>query len=300
MPTLTTPTLEIDYEEHGSPQGAPVLLLHGFPDAKEAWRAVVAELGSAAGGAGPLAARLIVPSLRGYGHTRLRAGHTPTGQQSALAADVLELMDGLAVERAILVGHDWGARAAYAAAVLAPERIQGLVTLATAYQFPAGPVPSLAQAQAHWYQYLFQLDAGHDTLARDPAAFGAALWRLWSPTWQWRPEELQEAQGSWQQPEFAQIVVTYYRTRFGNYQGPPEYAEKQQALDAKPPVPVPVLLAQGAEDACELLGSTEDGLERFYPAGLERTVLPGAGHFLPRERPQEIAALVREAVRRWS
>jgi pimeloyl-ACP methyl ester carboxylesterase len=295
MPILTTSALSIDYEEHGSPSGPPVVLLHGFPDCKATWRSVIQHLL----GLEHPTPRLIVPSLRGYGDTRVLPGQEPTGIRAALGTDVLDLLDALGIERALLVGHDWGARAAYTAAILAPERATAVVSLATAYTFAKGEVPSLEQAHAHWYQYLFQLEAGRDAYARDPQGFGAFLWRTWSPHWQFTPEQLREAQESWTKPDLIPIVLSYYRSRFGNVEPPARYAAAHQLLATRPPVPVPVLLALGGDDHCELPGSS-DGLEAFCPAGLEQVEIAGAGHFLPREAPGEVAGLIHRALTRFT
>ena len=102
---------------------------------------------------------------------------------AALATDVLDLLDVLGLGQVLLVGHDWGARAAYAAAVLAPERVTGLVAMATAY----GPMRHLnaaerfTEAERAWYRYWLCTDAGAQTFALHPAAFIRRCWAEWSP-----------------------------------------------------------------------------------------------------------------------
>ncbi|MGE8471459.1 MAG: alpha/beta fold hydrolase, partial [Paraburkholderia hospita] len=120
---VSTELLDIAYEESGHPEGWPVVLLHGFPYDIHAYDEV-APLLAAQG------ARVIVPYLRGYGPTRFLSAATPrSGQQAALAADLLALLDALQIERALLGGYDWGGRAACIVAALYPERVQGLVTV---------------------------------------------------------------------------------------------------------------------------------------------------------------------------
>jgi len=127
VPTLTTDQLEIAYADDGPRDGPPVLLLHGWPDSPRTWREVASRLAEAG-------YRPIVPALRGFAPTRFRDRDIPrSGQVVALAQDALDLLDGLGVGRAAVVGHDWGARAGYALAALAPERLSRLVTLSVGY-----------------------------------------------------------------------------------------------------------------------------------------------------------------------
>ena len=119
---VSTAVLHVAYTEHGSPAGTPVVLLHGFPYDTRAFDEV-AELLAADG------CRVIVPFLRGYGPTRFVDDHTMrSGQQAALGADLLALMDALQIDSAVLAGYDWGGRAACIVAALWPERCRGLVT----------------------------------------------------------------------------------------------------------------------------------------------------------------------------
>ncbi len=127
MPTLTTDLLEIAYEDDGPRDGPPVLLLHGWPDSPRTWREVASRLTQAG-------YRTIVPALRGFAPTRFRDPDIPrTGQVVALAQDALDLLDGLGLDRAAVVGHDWGARTGYALAALAPERVSRLVAVSVGY-----------------------------------------------------------------------------------------------------------------------------------------------------------------------
>jgi pimeloyl-ACP methyl ester carboxylesterase len=117
-----TDTLEIAYEHSGPSEAAPIFLLHGFPYDPRAYDAMVPRLVQAG-------YRTIVPYLRGYGATRFRKDETPrSGQQAALAHDLLELTDALKIERAAHVGYDWGGRAACVLAALAPQRVRCLVS----------------------------------------------------------------------------------------------------------------------------------------------------------------------------
>ena len=153
MPSVRTPTLEIHYLETGPAGGAPVILLHGFPDDVAAYDEVAPALAAAG-------RRVLVPWLRGYGPTRFLDPATPrSGQQAALGADLLAFMDALGLGRATLAGYDWGGRAACIVAALWPERVSGLVSIGgyniqdiAAAAHPAAPVQELR----FWYQWYFQ------------------------------------------------------------------------------------------------------------------------------------------------
>ena len=122
MQSVRTPTLDIAYEEHGPADGAPVVLLHGFPYDPRCFDEVAPPL--AAGGC-----RVLVPYLRGYGPTRFLSAATPrSGEQAALGNDLLQFMDALGIGRATLMGYDWGGRAACVVAALWPERARALVS----------------------------------------------------------------------------------------------------------------------------------------------------------------------------
>src|SRR4051812_39354450 len=119
---IRTSTLEIAYEESGPANGTPVILLHGFPYDPRAYDEVAPPLAAAG-------CRIIAPYLRGYGPTRFLTAETPrSGQQAALAKDLLDLLDALALPNAVLAGYDWGGRAACIVAALWPERVRGLVS----------------------------------------------------------------------------------------------------------------------------------------------------------------------------
>ena len=121
--TVRTSSLEIAYEAHGDPQGFPIVLLHGFPDDARAWDQVAPALAAAGH-------RVLAPYLRGYGPTRFLDAPTPRmAQQAAIGQDVLDLIDALALPQVALAGYDWGGRAACIAAIVAPARVRGLVTI---------------------------------------------------------------------------------------------------------------------------------------------------------------------------
>ncbi len=178
---ISAGVLEVAYYETGPADGVSTILLHGFPYDAHAYDAVVANLA----GAGH---RCIVPFLRGYGPTRSLSPNTPrSGEQAALGADLLSLMDGLGIERAILGGYDWGGRAACIVSALWPERVIGLVSAGTGdnIQDIAGAAkPGAPDQEARdWYQYYFHTDRGRKGLEEKRAEISRFLWTTWSPSW---------------------------------------------------------------------------------------------------------------------
>ena len=173
-----TSALDIAYEESGAPDGAPVLLMHGFPDDVRTWDSVAA----------PLAAqghRVIAPFLRGYGPTRFLSPHAMrSGQQGAIGSDLKEMMDALGIARAVLAGYDWGGRAACIVAALWPERVQGLVSVGgyNIQNIARNVKPEPAdQEWRFWYQWYFNTARGVAGLAANRHDLCRLLWKLWSP-----------------------------------------------------------------------------------------------------------------------
>ena len=177
---VKTALLEIAYEEQGPAAGEPIVLMHGFPYDPRCFDAM----------AGPLATqgfRVIAPYLRGYGPTLFLSDATMrSGQQGALARDLLDFLDALQIAQAALVGYDWGGRAACILAALQPQRVRCLVT-GGGYNIQdiAGSTAPLAPEAEHrlWYQYYFHSQRGRDGLAANRVPLCRLLWRLWSPTW---------------------------------------------------------------------------------------------------------------------
>ncbi len=288
--SVSTLTLEIAYEAHGPSDGAPIVLLHGFPYDPRCFDDV----------APPLATRgfrVIVPFLRGYGPTRFRSAATMrSGQQGALAVDLLELLDALKIERAGLMGFDWGGRAACIAAALWPERVRCLVTGDgynifdhAAYAIPADPETE----HRFWYQYYFHTRRGRDGLAANRAALSRLLWRLWSPEWPFDEATHAASAASFDNPDFVDVVIHSYRHRYGYSSGDPAYDAIERALDAQPGIGVPTMSLCGAVDGVGPPPATDEDAAQF--SGLyERRVLPHVGHNIPQEAPEAVVAALLE------
>src|SRR5208283_3586616 len=200
--------LRAAYEEHGPADGWPCVLGHGFPYDAQAYAEVAPILAEAG-------ARVIVPYLRGFGPTQFLRAETPrSGEQAALGADLLALMDALEIERAVLGGYDWGGRAACVVSALWPDRVVALVSgnsyniqdIARAME-PASPV----EEAAFWYQYYFHSERGQRGLTKDRRAIARLLWRLWSPTWAFDQATFERTASAFDNPDFVEVVVRSYR-----------------------------------------------------------------------------------------
>ena len=290
--TIEAGVLDVSYFEAGPADGPPVLLMHGFPYDIHAY-AEVAPLLAEAG------CRVIVPYLRGYGGTRFLSDATPrSGEQAALGADLLALMDALAIPRAVLAGYDWGGRAACVVAALWPERCAGLVSLnsyniqdiAKAMQ-PEEPEKELRL----WYQYYFHSERGRAGLAADRRAVARLLWRLWSPTWAFDDATFERSAAAFDHPDFVDVVIQSYRHRFGLVQGDPAYAEIEARLAAQPAITVPAITFDGADDGVRPPADASAHAQRFTGPRAHR-VVPGVGHNMPQEVPHVFANAVLELI----
>ncbi|KAF1024589.1 MAG: Epoxide hydrolase B [Pseudomonas sp.] len=279
---IRTPMLDIAYEAHGPQDGEAVILLHGFPYDPRGYDAiapVLAERGY----------RVLVPYLRGYGPTRfINAQVMRSGQQAALARDLLDFMDALAIGKAMLAGYDWGGRAACIVAALWPQRVRGLVTgdgyniqdIARSTQ-PRDPV----KEHRLWYQFYFHTQRGVDGLTANRRALCQLLWTLWSPTWAEGPALYGQTAPSFDNPDFVDVVIHSYRHRFMYAEGDPALEPIEQALARQPTISVPSISLCGADDGVGPAPETDDDVAHFS-GFYRRVVLPGIGHNIPQEAPQ--------------
>jgi pimeloyl-ACP methyl ester carboxylesterase len=289
---VRTKTLEIAYEEAGPPDGVPVLLMHGFPYDPRCFDEVVPPLAAAGH-------RAIVPYLRGYGETRFISADTPrSGQQAALGRDLLELMDALALPKAVLVGFDWGGRAACVAAALWPERVRGLVS-ANGYNIQniAGSVKPAAAEQEHrmWYQYYFHTERGRAGLQTNRRDICKLLWQLWSPNWKFDDATFERSARSFDNPDFVDVVIQSYRHRFGYAAGDPAYEPYERELAKHPPITVPTVVLHGEGDGVGRPAGSAS--QAGFTGPYRRQLIPVIGHNVPQEAPKETAAAVLELLR---
>jgi pimeloyl-ACP methyl ester carboxylesterase len=287
---IRTEILEIAFEESGSPDGVPVFLLHGWPDAPCGWNGVARQL-QAAG------YHTIVPYLRGSSPTEFLSEKTPrVGSGVALAQDAIDLADSLHVDKFVVIGHDWGARAAYTLAALFPKRVLATAALALAYQ-PRGifKVPSFEQSRRFWYQWFVCTDGGAEKVRKDPIGFARIQWETWSPPGWFDDAEFERTSASFSSADWASITLNAYRSRWRlDEASDSRYAVLQRRLSEIEHLSTPTLMMQGLSDSCDPPSESE-GLEAHFTGGYERMELQGVGHFPHREAP----LLISDAILRF-
>jgi pimeloyl-ACP methyl ester carboxylesterase len=285
---VTASVLDVAYEEAGAANGAPVVLLHGFPYDVHAFDEVTPLLVARG-------CRVVVPYLRGYGSTRFLSPGTPrSGQQAVLGHDLLALLDALTIPSAVVAGFDWGGRAACILAALWPERVRGLVSCGgyNIQDIAASSTPEVPEHEHRlWYQYYFHSERGRAGLTRNRRDLCRLLWHLWSPNWQFDDATYERTAPSFDNPDFVDVVIHSYRHRFALVAGDPSVEPTEQQLAARPRITVPTVVLHGSHNGVAPARSSERHTAQF--AGpYERQVIPGVGHNVPQEAPHEFAAAV--------
>ena len=290
---VVTGTLELAYEGTGQPASYPVVLLHGFPDDVRAWDNVVPALAESG-------FQTIVPYLRGFGPTRFRNAATPrSGQQAALAHDLHGLIAVLNLHKPILVGYDWGARAACTVATLWPAQVGGLVSIGgynvEDIELDQKPASALDESKA-WYHWYFHTERGKAGLEQNRRQICRLLWEFWSPNWKFTDELFDVTALSFDNPDFVEVVIHFYRHRYGAATGDPELAHLEQQLLGQPKITVPTTVLHGDGDGVHPPERSE-GQEGLFSDYYEREVVASAGHFFPREAPDAVVAAVQRLAR---
>ena len=284
--------LDIAYYEAGPSDGPAAMLMHGFPYDIHSYVDVAPMLASTG-------CRIVVPYLRGYGPTRFRDATTPrSGEQAAIGADMMALMDALEIERAVFAGYDWGGRAACVGAALWPERCIGLVAVNSylIQDIARAMVPARPQHEvALWYQYYFQLERGRVGLAANRRESARILWRQWSPNWHFDDACFERTAVAHDNPDYVDVVIHSYRHRFGLAAGDPRYTDLQRRLAELPPITVPAITFDGDADGVTPATDGSASAPKFTGRRSHR-VIPHAGHNLPQEEPEAFAAAVMELV----
>ncbi|HEV8297497.1 MAG TPA: alpha/beta hydrolase [Acidimicrobiales bacterium] len=281
MERITANGVDFAYLDDGPRDGPLALCLHGFPDHAPTWSGLLPAL--AAGGF-----HAVAPWMRGYAPTAVPADGRY--QSAALALDALALADGLAGDGdAVIVGHDWGAIAAYNAVAHRPDRFSRAVTLAVPHLAALGLRLFLtpAQLKRSWYMFFFQQPVAEMAVAHDDYAFIEMLWRDWSPGYTPDPSFMRALKDTFAAPGCLTAALDYYRATFQPDRQDPALASVQAAAAA--PVPVPALYLHGVDDGC--MGAdlfTPDELQPSFAKGVEVEVVPGTGHFLHLEAPDVV------------
>ncbi|AKA07305.1 alpha/beta hydrolase [Streptomyces noursei ZPM] len=295
LKTVRAGLLEVGYAELGPRHGPPVICLHGWPYDIHSFEEV-APLLAAAGH------RVIVPYLRGHGTTRFVSPATfRNGQQSALALDIVALMDALGLEKAVLAGFDWGARTADIIAALWPERCTALVSvggyLVVNLEANLQPLPP-ATERYWWYQYYFATERGRAAM-EDPTKrhdLARVVWDTVSPTWHFDDATFERTATAFENPDYAAVVVHNYRWRLSLAEGERRYAPYEQRLAARPTIAVPTVTLDAELDPFTAPGDGSAYRDRFTGPYQHRT-LKGIGHNLPQEAPEEFVRAVLDAPR---
>ena len=284
--------LNVGYAEAGPGDGPAVILLHGWPYDIHSFVDVAPLLASAG-------YRVIVPYLRGYGSTRFLSGETVrNGQPSALALDVIALMDALKIEKATLAGFDWGARTADIVAALWPERCKALVSV-SGYLIgsqDAGKMPLPPKAELQWwYQYYFATErgrVGYDKYRRD---FAKLIWQLASPKWEFDDATFDRSAAAFDNPDHVVIVIHNYRWRLSLAEGEPKYDDLEKRLAEGPSVSVPTITMEGDANGAPHPEPSAYA-RKFSGKYSHRLIKGGVGHNLPQEAPQAFAEAVIDVV----
>jgi len=280
--------LNIGYAEAGPSDGKPVILLHGWPYDIHSFVDVAPILASKG-------YRVIVPHLRGNGTTRFLSSDTMrNAQQSAVALDIIALMDALKIQKAILGGFDWGARTVDIMAVLCPERCKAIVSVSgyligspAANKMPLPP----AVEYAFWYQYYFATENGQAGYAKYLHDFNKLTWRLASPKWNFDGATFDRTAESFNNPDHVAIVIHNYRWRIGVAQGESKYDDLEKRLAQGLIVTVPAITMEGeANGAAHPPAAAYRG--KFSGKYDYRLIGNGVGHNLPQEAPQDFAKAI--------
>jgi pimeloyl-ACP methyl ester carboxylesterase len=283
--------LDIGYAEAGPANGQPVILLHGWPYDIHSYKEVSVML--AAKGY-----RVLVPYLRGYGTTRfLDSATLRNGQQSALAVDVIEFMNSLKINKAIIGGFDWGARTANIVAALWPERVTALVSvsgyLIGSQQANKAPLTPKAEL-SWWYQFYFATERGRMGYEANRREFAKLIWQTASPKWHFNDADFAQSAAAFDNPDHVAIVIHNYRWRLGLAEGETKYEELEKKLASAPVITVPTVTLEGDANGAPH-PEPRAYAAKFTGKYVHHTLTGGIGHNLPQEAPGAFVDAIIEA-----
>lgn len=280
--------LNVGYAEAGPANGQTVVLLHGWPYDIYSYVDVLPLLASRG-------YRVVIPYLRGYGTTTFLSSETPrNGQQSAIAMDIMALMDALKIEKAIIGGYDWGARTANIIAALWPERCKAMVSvsgyLIGSQEANKMPLPPQAELQ-WWYQFYFATErgrAGYEKYRRD---FAKLIWQTASPKWNFNDAAFERSAASFENPDHVSVVIHNYRWRLGLVEGESKYDDLEKKLSAGPMISVPTITLEGDANGAPHPDAATYA-KKFSRKYEHRVITGGIGHNLPQEAPEAFAKAI--------
>ncbi|MEV5717203.1 alpha/beta hydrolase [Amycolatopsis mediterranei] len=283
--------LTMAYHEFGPAGGQPVVLLHGWPYDPYSY-VDVAPILAAAG------YRVIVPYLRGYGPTAFKSAETVrNGQQTAVALDVIALLDALKIDKAVFGGYDWGGRTVDIIAALWPQRCKAIVAVSgyIVTNLKANLQPLAPQAElGWWYQYYFATERGRAGYTANRHDFNKLIWKTASPAWHFDDATYDRSAAAFDNPDHVAIVIHNYRWRLSLAPGEPQYEAYEEKLAAGATIDVPSITIGSDFD-----GAAKDG--RAYRAKFtgkyEHRIFDGIGHNVPQEAPRPFAQAIVDADR---
>ena len=290
LKTLKTNKLNISYFEIGNENSIPVFLMHGFPYDIYAYKNVVQILKKKD-------LRIIVPYLRGFGPTSfLNKSFLRSGEQAALGKDLIDLMDGLNIKKAILAGYDWGGRAACVVAALYPYRCIGLISC-NGYNIQNIKIDSITpdkpeNEKNYWYQYFFHTKRGFNSLTKNRNDIIKFLWKTWSPTWKFSKKDFELSQESFQNPDFVDVVIHSYKHRYSLVDGDKSYSAIENKLSLTPNIEVPTITIDGLMNGVRQ-PKREKNIKKFTNL-IKHKLLKNVGHNVPQESPLIFSNLILE------
>ena len=290
LKSLKTDKLNISYFEIGHKNSIPVFLMHGFPYDIYAYKDVVEILKKHD-------LRIIVPYLRGFGPTKfLNKSLLRSGEQAALGKDLIDLMDGLNIKKAILAGYDWGGRAACIVAALYPQRCIGLISC-NGYNIQNIKIDSITpdkpeNEKNYWYQYFFHTKRGFNSLTKNRNDLIKFLWKTWSPTWKFSKKDFELSQESFKNPDFVDIVIHSYKHRYSLVDGDKSYSNIENKLSLTPNIEVPTITIDGLMNGVRE-PKHEKNIKKFTNL-IKHKLLKNVGHNVPQESPLIFSNLILE------
>jgi pimeloyl-ACP methyl ester carboxylesterase len=272
----------VEFECLTAGEGPLALCLHGFPDTAHSFRYLLPAMADAG-------FRAVAPFMRGYAPTSVVADHCY--QPGALAADAIALHEALGGdERAVILGHDWGAAATYVAAAAAPERWRKVVTMAVppGNSLGAAFLTNTDQLKRSWYMFFFQHPLSDLVVPADDLAFIDMIWRDWSPGYDGAGDAAR-VKDALREPANLAAALGYYRSTLGTGARDPRYDALEAALAT--PNPQPTLYLHGADDGCIGVEVAEMARAMVGP-NVTIEIVPDAGHFLQVEQPDVVNARI--------
>ena len=269
-------------------EGPLALCFHGFPDHAYSFRHLLPDLAEAG-------FRAVAPFMRGYAPTQ--APKDGKYQAVLMCRDVLGIIDALGAENAYLIGNDWGAGAVTGATVLAPEKVNKLVTIASG-RADRELQRTYLHLRGTWHGYFFQMPFAEEAVAHNDYAFVEDWWRDASPEWDIPAYALESIRETFRKPGVVQAALSYYRARYRPELQDPSAAE-DEARVAAGPVTVPTLALHGTRDRPKRLeGFESENMDRYFTGRLEKVIIPGTGHFMHQEKPEEVNPLIVDFLKR--